>query len=112
MPRFLRPAKYATRYLVLLSLLLVCLIGWVTLTGYSARLEQPKKESANPNPEANVSSSARANKDYGKLPLSFEVNRMQADPAVRYLARGPGYSIFLSGTEAALVFQNHNANSI
>ncbi|HSD51918.1 MAG TPA: hypothetical protein VLG48_10970, partial [Candidatus Methylomirabilis sp.] len=32
---------------------------------------------------------------YGKLPLSFEVNRGQTDSQVKYLARGPGYTLFL-----------------
>nr|MDQ3817107.1 hypothetical protein [Acidobacteriota bacterium] len=29
---------------------------------------------------------------YGKLPMSFEVNRGQTDARVKYLARGSGYS--------------------
>lgn len=36
---------------------------------------------------------------YGALPLSFEENRGQADPSVRYLARGPGYVVFLTADE-------------
>ncbi|MGA9752503.1 MAG: SBBP repeat-containing protein, partial [Acidobacteriota bacterium] len=32
---------------------------------------------------------------YGKLPMSFEANRGQADPSVRFLARGSGYGLFL-----------------
>lgn len=36
---------------------------------------------------------------YGKLPLSFEVNQGQADPQVRFLSRGQGYSLFLTPTE-------------
>jgi hypothetical protein len=39
----------------------------------------------------------------GSLPLAFEQNRGQADGEVRYLARGPGYRVFLTGREAALV---------
>src|SRR5579872_1501688 len=30
------------------------------------------------------------------LPLTFERNEGQVSPAVRYLARGPGYTIFLT----------------
>jgi len=37
-----------------------------------------------------------------QLPLTFEVNEGQADDRVRFLARGPGYNIFLSSTEAVL----------
>ncbi|HEY0373015.1 MAG TPA: IPT/TIG domain-containing protein [Thermoanaerobaculia bacterium] len=39
---------------------------------------------------------------YGQLPLTFERNEGQADPAVRYVSRGRGYSLFLTSTEAVL----------
>jgi len=39
---------------------------------------------------------------YGKLPLSFEVNQGQAHPQVKFLARGRGYTLFLTGDEAVL----------
>ncbi len=37
---------------------------------------------------------------YAKLPLSFEANRGQTDPQVRFLSRGPGYTLFLTRTGA------------
>jgi Beta-propeller repeat len=39
---------------------------------------------------------------YGKLSLSFEANRGQADRRVKFLSRGKGYSLFLTATEAVL----------
>ena len=39
---------------------------------------------------------------YGKLPLSFEVNRGQADASAHFFARGKGYTLFLTSTEAVL----------
>lgn len=39
---------------------------------------------------------------YGQLPLAFEPNVGQAAAEVNYLARGPGYGLFLSPTEALL----------
>src|ERR1700757_1025515 len=39
---------------------------------------------------------------YDNLPLSFEPNTGQADARVRFLARGPGYTLFLTSEEAAL----------
>jgi len=39
---------------------------------------------------------------YGKLPLSFEANQGQADPRVKFLSRGSGYSLFLTGTGAVV----------
>jgi uncharacterized repeat protein (TIGR01451 family) len=40
--------------------------------------------------------------DYGKVPLAFEPNQGQSDPRVRFLARGPGYGIFLTSDGVAL----------
>ena len=39
---------------------------------------------------------------YGSLPLSFEENRGQTDARVRFLARGGGYALFLTSTDAVL----------
>ncbi len=38
----------------------------------------------------------------GKLPLAFEANQGQVDEPVRFLARGPGYTVFLTQTETVL----------
>jgi hypothetical protein len=40
---------------------------------------------------------------YGKFPLSFEANRGQTDKQVRFMSRGPGYTLFLTSSEAVLV---------
>lgn len=39
---------------------------------------------------------------YGRLPLSFEANQGQTDAAVDFLARGQGYSLYLSPNETVL----------
>ena len=44
----------------------------------------------------------RLSSAYGKLPISFEVNRGQADGSVQFLARGAGYTLFLTPGEAVL----------
>ena len=41
---------------------------------------------------------------YGKLPLSFEINRGQTDSRVKFLSRGSGSHI-LTGNEAVLVLK-------
>src|SRR6266513_1028843 len=45
---------------------------------------------------------ARVSQSYGKLPLHFEANQGQTHQDVRFLARGAGYSLYLTPTEAAL----------
>src|SRR5688572_16608032 len=39
---------------------------------------------------------ARVNRDYGKLPLSFEANQGQRADEVKFFCRGDGYSLFLT----------------
>src|SRR5262249_10257589 len=44
-----------------------------------------------------------------KLPLQFEANQGQAPKEVRFLARGPGYGIYLTSRDALLVFAREQA---
>ena len=39
---------------------------------------------------------------YGKFPLSFEANHGQVDANVKFLSRGAGYGLYLTGKEAVL----------
>lgn len=41
-------------------------------------------------------------RELAERPLAFEANRGQADPQVRFLARGTGYTVFLTQTEAVV----------
>ena len=47
---------------------------------------------------------------YGKLPMTFEPNLGQTDESVRFLARGQGYSLFLSQRSATLSLQQHDGS--
>ena len=48
---------------------------------------------------------------YGKLPLSFEINRGQTDARVKFLSRGSGYTLFLTGNEAVLALRKVSRQS-
>jgi len=48
---------------------------------------------------------ARLIENYDKLPLRFEGNRGQTDGQVKFLSRAPGYSLFLTATEAVLALR-------
>src|SRR5437660_4342155 len=53
---------------------------------------------------------ASINSNYGKLPLTFEANRGQTDPSVRFVSRGPGYTAFLTSDGMVLSLRaNHIA---
>jgi len=58
-------------------------------------------------------SSAEASlvRNFGKLPLSFEVNQGQSDPCVKFLSHGNGYSLFLTDTAAVLVLSKQQSHS-
>ncbi|MBI3950422.1 MAG: SBBP repeat-containing protein [Acidobacteria bacterium] len=43
---------------------------------------------------------------YGTLPLTFEANQGQTDDQVKFLARGNGYTMFLTSTEAVLALSS------
>src|ERR1700683_445153 len=46
-----------------------------------------------------------------QLPLFFEANQGQTDPSVRYVARGNGYTMFLTPTETVFVEEKTKARS-
>jgi hypothetical protein len=48
---------------------------------------------------------------YAKLTLSFEANQGQTDKQVKFLARGRGYGLFLTGDEAVLELQESGAGT-
>ena len=43
---------------------------------------------------------------YAGLPLSFEINQGQTDPSVKYLAHGPGYTLWLTADEAVVALRS------
>ena len=53
-------------------------------------------------PPTAVPSKLRAGVTFGRLPLSFEENRGQTDPTVKYLLRGGGHVVFLKPNEAVI----------
>jgi hypothetical protein len=58
-----------------------------------------------PGSAANAKKSLAISKSYGNLPLSFEANRGQVDPQVRFLSRGKGYSLFLTDRSVVLALR-------
>jgi hypothetical protein len=48
---------------------------------------------------------AQLQEAYGNVPFSFEANQGQTDRQVQFLSRGPGYTLFLTPTEAVLALQ-------
>ena len=81
-------------------LLLVC-IGCLA-PGKDGRGRIASADTGRGDSRANVASQARLAGNYGKIPLSFEANQGQTDARVKFLSRGPGYTLFLTGNEVTL----------
>jgi hypothetical protein len=80
-------------------------------------LSQTNLSPAGPQPgrgglsQADPATQARVAESYGKLPLSFEANHGQTDARVKFLSRGSGYSLFLTGDEAVLALSGKKADA-
>jgi hypothetical protein len=48
---------------------------------------------------------------YAALPLAFEANQGQVDPQVKYMARGNGYKLFLTDSDAVFSFHSKSSAS-
>lgn len=89
-------------WISIIALLLIfgCSSGHAQLSVHdSARAAAP-----DPNPNTKVSARIRATSHFARPPLSFEENRGQADARVKFLSRGPGYTLFLTNEEAVFAF--------
>lgn len=53
-------------------------------------------------PQSSFQTQSTALDSFGELPLSFEANTGQAQQPVKFLSRGSGYTLFLTGTEAVV----------
>jgi hypothetical protein len=51
----------------------------------------------------------RIQANYAALPLAFEANKGLTDPQVKYLARGNGYTLFLTPSGAVFAFRSKSA---
>jgi hypothetical protein len=54
---------------------------------------------------------ARVQASYASLPLAFEQNQGQTDAQVKYMARGNGYTLFLTATDAVFSLRTPSAES-
>ena len=81
----------------LLFLFLSCLAAIALLLPLGRFLHPASRSrSALPVAQNKQVSQARLLSGYGKLPLNFEQNQGQTDARVKFLARGAGYTVFLS----------------
>lgn len=82
-----------------MSVLAALSLVWSQLAG---RLELPAQAAQPTAAATQVSQQAQARQRYGQLPMTFEANQGQTDAAVKYLARGHGYQVFLTDADIVL----------
>jgi hypothetical protein len=63
-----------------------------------------------PNLKPVAATRAKVAEQFDKLPLQFEANRGQTDATVKFLARGKGYSVFLTPQESVLSLRQNGSN--
>src|SRR5579864_13472 len=92
-PRMLMPAVWV---------IAIAVASVAVLLGGSSHLRSHRASAAKPVAQAPAFSAeqpGRVRASLEALPLAFEKNQGQTDPQVKYMARGNGYAVFLTGTE-------------
>jgi Calx-beta domain/Beta-propeller repeat/Carboxypeptidase regulatory-like domain/CarboxypepD_reg-like domain len=62
-------------------------------------------------PPTDASTKSKIAERFAELPLSFEINKGQTDPAVKFVSHGPGYDLFLTTDEAVLSLRKPQAQT-
>ena len=91
-------AKIATKFFC--SVLMLCVLGMQAVAAdkpETSGLTAPTKETQN-----------KIIESYSRSPLSFEANRGQTAEQVKFISRGPDYTLFLTDDEAVLALKNRS----
>lgn len=102
-PRKFVPAGWIVAVAVLVA---VGVAGGAGLRMYSGTAAT--KRAATAPPPLSAENSARVRASLETLPLAFEANQGQTDPQVKYMARGNGYTVFLTANDT--VFALHSSS--
>src|ERR1035438_10449039 len=82
-----------------------CLVLLVSAAPLLFGADKPQKAPAGMSKSAAEAAKAQMNRNFGKMPMSFEENRGQADRQVQFLSQGQGYSMFLTSSGVVLSLQ-------
>lgn len=86
----------------------VAVIVYSLTQSFSKGQEPVNKPSPAQNRVATNKNPTRTIAAYGSLPQRFEANRGQTDASVKFISRGPGFTVFLTETEAVLRLLNES----
>ena len=88
----------------------VAVVAALGVTGFaSPRAHSGSATAKAPAPSAEQR--GRVGASLGALPLAFEANQGQTDPQVKYMARGNGYTVFLTADETVFAMNSQTSPS-
>src|SRR5688572_8618996 len=99
------PLPSIRRFLLILGIVcpLAAFAGAILVAAHKDANNLPPSASAET--QLGAAAKTRIAGQFGKLPLSFEINKGQVDRPVKFLSHGTGYDLFLTSTEAVLRLQ-------
>jgi hypothetical protein len=97
-------------YLLPLAIIAVAVLVFSPGQKPGAAIAAPPGSSAALSQTATQAAHRRIEASYASLPLAFEQNQGQTDSQVKYLARGHGYTLFLTANDA--VFSLHSQSNL
>lgn len=99
------PGFTSQRRALLAAIAVACLVTLATIArSYPANTTVPRTMTAH-RIEMRAPEVKQAARRFQHSPIDFEPNRGQVDAAARFLARGPGYTLFLTADEAVLALE-------
>jgi hypothetical protein len=97
------PAGWIVGLAVLATLGIAVSAGFRTHRGNAAKQIAAATGQA---PAFSAQERGRVRENLGGLPLAFEANQGQTDPQVKYMARGNGYTVFLTANDTVFALQS------
>jgi len=97
------PAGWIVGLAVLATLGIAVSAGFRTHRGNAAKQIAAAHGQA---PALGAQERGRVRESLGTLPLAFEANQGQTDPQVKYMARGNGYTVFLTANDTVFALQS------
>ncbi len=86
--------------------------GSASLRTHRGGIQTKPVAAASQSPVLNAEQRGRVRASLGALPLAFEANQGQTDPQVKYMARGNGYTAFLTANETVFALSSSSQASI
>ncbi len=109
-PSIPSPLKFAG-WIMAIAVIAVAVIA-LTSAGTRPHKSAAYQSAAAAVPSLSAAQRVKIGARFDALPVAFEANAGQTDPQVKYLARGNGYSLFLTGNEAVFAVRSSASDTV